>query len=429
MVHQTENDEPKEAPDPDTPLDPAYLRHDVNKLAKGLRNRGLRAISKAHRVNKSIVSEIGREFRTAKAEADEFIQSPHLLFRPLRMMVVLTFPLSVPLFFMPFRILVAYVLFCLGWYLVCLCYFATEVAMRPPWYKTGLSMVALPAYWRQYVHNPKINLGLDYENVEFPSLDGSILRGWAIENSESDLNKWVVCVHGAGRDRRAFLRHAEMFAKHGYSVLLFDTREHGLSDCSSQEFYRGTSFGSREQFDVIAAAAFVKRKFGARKVALVGTSAGGSSAILAAAADGELVDAVVAENPFMRPDSLFQFHLSGLLENYLTRNRHRTARRLLFWFASRVLLIRIGYYFRSFGAVDAAPLLKCPLLIAHSKADDIVPYSHGRAVYEAALEAKSGSKDMVRMYTAEDCAHCALYDKEPEEWSRVVLQFLQKSFN
>ena len=37
----------------------------------------------------------------------------------------------------------------------------------------------------------------------------------------------VVCVHGGGRDRRAFLRHIPLFVKRGIPVLLFDFREHG----------------------------------------------------------------------------------------------------------------------------------------------------------------------------------------------------------
>lgn len=405
--------------------EPSNLRH----IAKDLRYRGLRAISTAHRVNKSIASEIGKEILTAKAEADEFIQSPHLLFRPLRMVVVLAFPLSVPLFFMPFRILVTYVLFCTGWYLVCLCYFGTEVAMRPPWYKRGLSMVNLPPYWKGYVHDPKIDCGLDFESVEFPGLYADILRGWAIEGKNGEGNDWIVCVHGAGRDRRAFLRHAEVFVREGYSVLLFDTSEHGLSDCSSREFHRGTSFGAREQYDVIAAVEFVKTRYAPRTIALVGTSAGASSAILAASIEHSLVDAVAAENPFMRPDLLFQFHLSNLLENYLSENTHRTGRRLLFWFASRVLMIRIGQYFKSYGAVDAASSLKCPLLVAHSTMDDIVPFSHGQAIYEAASKAKKGQDGMVQMYQVNNCAHCALFDKDPEEWSSVVLDFLSRSLS
>ena len=90
-------------------------------------------------------------------------------------------------------------------------------------------------------------------------------------------------------------------------------------------------------------------------------------------------------------------------------------------------MIRIGQYFRSYGAVDAAPLLKCPLLVAHSKTDDIVPFKHGLAIYEAAAKAKKGREGMACMYQVEDCAHCALFDKEPEEWSKVVLGFLSKS--
>ncbi len=59
-----------------------------------------------------------------------------------------------------------------------------------------------------------------------------------------------MCVGGVS----AFLRHTPCLHKAGYGVLLFDCREHGLSDAEG----RGVSLGTRESEDVHAVAQFLK---------------------------------------------------------------------------------------------------------------------------------------------------------------------------
>ena len=42
----------------------------------------------------------------------------------------------------------------------------------------------------------------------------------------------------------------------------------------------------------------------------------------------------------------------------------------------------------SYDALAAVKAIKSPLLVAHSREDDIIPYTHGRALYQAANEPK-----------------------------------------
>lgn len=406
-------------------------------------------------------AEVTEFFTETKAEVSEFITSPQLLFQPLRLAFVLGVPLLYPLTFIPFTALCLYGLFLGAWYLLCLCYFATEVAMRPPWYKRGLPVTDLPPYWKGVVHDPKKDLDLDFECVEFKNpITGLTLRGWFIpglrdvgtisssiscdampsgaesSSSPSTLSSStrfngpaVVFVHGAGRDRRTFMRHAAVFNAAGIHTLLFDTSEHGLSDSAdSGSSGRGTSFGALEQYDIVAAVRYLKYERGLEEVALIGTSAGASSAILAAAGDPKLATCVVAENPFSRADHLLIHHCDSALENYLSQNSRRKVRALVFWVASRVLLFRMGQYLRGYGPIDAVDTLRCPLLVAHSTADDVVPFSHGLAVYDRALATRTDKPDTVQFFEMKDAAHCALFDKSPEEWTDAVLPFVLNSF-
>jgi pimeloyl-ACP methyl ester carboxylesterase len=75
------------------------------------------------------------------------------------------------------------------------------------------------------------NLNIDYEDVEFTNPAGLVLRGWFVPASPKAVRTTrlgMVCVHGGGRDRRAWLRHVPMFHNRGYDVLLFDFSEHGV---------------------------------------------------------------------------------------------------------------------------------------------------------------------------------------------------------
>ncbi|HSJ94392.1 MAG TPA: alpha/beta fold hydrolase, partial [Gaiellaceae bacterium] len=72
-----------------------------------------------------------------------------------------------------------------------------------------------------------------YEPVTFTAEDGLELSGWwvASENGAA-----VVVVHGGGGDRMGTLDHAELLARHGYGVLVYDSRGRGESEGSHNGF-------------------------------------------------------------------------------------------------------------------------------------------------------------------------------------------------
>mmetsp|Transcript_5176 Transcript_5176/g.9027 ORF Transcript_5176/g.9027 Transcript_5176/m.9027 type:complete len:441 (+) Transcript_5176:143-1465(+) len=414
-------------------------KRQIGKSVRQLSAKGLKVYTSARKRSLKRLMEVKKQFmqdavdtlrhelKEATAEANEFITSPHLLFRPLSLGFFGLFPLFLPLLFVPWKMLAVYMAFFLFWYALCVAFVATEVAMRPPWYRTGLPTRGNPPYWREAIHDPKIDLNLDYENVEFCRIHGTsacctskqpqkhpILRGWFIPCKDS--NNVVVCAHGAGRDRRNFLRHSKVLHAEGYSVLLFDFSEHGLSDGSS----RGFSFGVREAQDVSAAVSFVRKEKSAQRVILLGTSTGATSSILAVADHcADSVDSIIAENPFSRPADLFCHHLDGFLRNYLSQNQHHIWRRLVFWIFSRVLLLRVGLGY-NYGAVDAVSRIRCPIFVMHSPADDVVPYHHGESIFDAAQGPKV-------FWSVPDAEHCALYDRHPDLWCTKTLEFMKNS--
>jgi len=85
----------------------------------------------------------------------------------------------------------------------------------------------------------------------------------------------AVLIHEYPSDRCSFMSYANYLAGHGVHVLLYDVRCFGDSDCPDD---RGDGFVE----DVAAAKRELERE-GARSVALVGASMGGSIAVVAAA--------------------------------------------------------------------------------------------------------------------------------------------------
>ena len=66
-----------------------------------------------------------------------------------------------------------------------------------------------------------------YESVSFRSSDGLELSGWY---ATSRNGAGVILVHGGGGDRTGPLHHAQLLRRHGYGVLLYDSRGRGESE-------------------------------------------------------------------------------------------------------------------------------------------------------------------------------------------------------
>jgi len=214
----------------------------------------------------------------------------------------------------------------------------------------------------------------------------------------------VVAVHGAGGNRVGLLPEAAFLHRAGYPVLLFDLREHGLSDGAG----RGLGFGPREGEDVSAAVAFVRQDRGVPCVVVLGTSLGGVAVLLAAARDPDIA-AVISENPWAR---------------ILHVMRHAPARP---WFVQEPLLraIRATAFWR-LGIRGAREPLDAvgriaprPLLLLHGAADRLVPVSESRALRAAAGRPAA-------LWVVPGAGHGALYETDPEGYRRRVLGFLER---
>lgn len=141
------------------------------------------------------------------------------------------------------------------------------------------------------------DLGFEYEDVALTTEDGLRLAGWYIPSQNRAA---VILLHGYGASRQETLPRAEVLARHGYGVLLYDERASGQSEGE----YR--SFGWADVADVPLALAFLqgRAEVDPDRTGILGFSIGGAIALQAAAQNAD-IRAVVAEEPgFARLEDL-----------------------------------------------------------------------------------------------------------------------------
>lgn len=320
----------------------------------------------------------------------------------------------------------------------------------PPWHqpthdrRRPLGKTGLPLSWGSKHTDPLHDLGLPFSDVSFAGPSGE-MHGWLVPGPQGGGAVGLVLVHGAGRDRRAWLRHVPVFHAAGYTLLLFDCSGHGASDGRGL----GVSYGHRESQDVVAAADFLRERCGLERVAAVGTSQGAASSLIAAASAGAgRISAVVAENPFYTAEMMIDHILHLVRVEYLPRPlRLALAPLLPLWAAAVGVLLRWRLRQLHSAASDASPLgesarvllaelaeqsadgttspadaaarLEQPVLVMHAEGDKLIPFRHSQLVYDAAT--RSAHREL---WIAEGGEHCAVYDAHPDEWRSRVLAFL-----
>jgi fermentation-respiration switch protein FrsA (DUF1100 family) len=128
--------------------------------------------------------------------------------------------------------------------------------------------------------------------VTFRASDDLRLSGWYVRSRNRAA---VIIVRGGGRDRTGARRHAELLARHGYGVLLYDSRGRGESEGSPNAF----GWGWRK--DVAGALSFLggRPDVDPDRIGALGLSTG-AMVLIEVAAENEQFQAVVADGATVR---------------------------------------------------------------------------------------------------------------------------------
>jgi dienelactone hydrolase len=242
--------------------------------------------------------------------------------------------------------------------------------------------------------------GLAYRDVGFRTSDGVRLSAWYIPSRNGAA---VVLLHGAGSTRSAVLDHAVVLARHGYGVLLLDSRGHGESGGHAMDF---GWWGDR---DIAAAVTYLDGRPDVRdgRIGAVGMSMGGEQAIAAAGVDPRIL-AVVAEGT-----TGMQLADHGWLGHYGVRGWITKGIDWVTYQASE-LLSGAPRPMSLRDAIAAAAPRPVLLIAAGDVADESIA---GRFFRE-------GSPRTAQLWVVPGAAHTGGLATRPAEWEAQVTRFL-----
>jgi fermentation-respiration switch protein FrsA (DUF1100 family) len=215
-------------------------------------------------------------------------------------------------------------------------------------------------------------------------------------------------VHGraANRIKSGFnpQKIAQFLLANRYSVLLFDLRGHGESEGVRY------SLGQYEPRDVIAAIDFAQKKAGVdrKRVAIIGESMGGGSAIMTVKVDPS-IGPVITDSSFA--DGITVVGEVG--QNYTG---------LPSWFTPGIVLAARIFFDLDLFVVNPVHVVRDhperAWLFIQCENDQTVYRHHG--VELKAASANPGSE----LWLAPGCDHVKAFDTHTAEWQRRVLAFL-----
>ena len=194
--------------------------------------------------------------------------------------------------------------------------------------------------------------GMDYSDVNLRTSDGVDLHGWFIRGSSSRV---LLFFHGNAGNISHRLDSIRQFHALGLSVFIIDYRGYGRS--------RGHPTEAGMNRDADAAWSYLTEELGVDPgdIVIFGRSLGGS--IAARLASRQQPHALIVESAFTSVPDIASELYPWLPVRWLSRMRHATR--------------------------DYVARADCPVLVIHSRDDEIIPYRHGQRIFDSAREPRA----------------------------------------
>jgi fermentation-respiration switch protein FrsA (DUF1100 family) len=196
------------------------------------------------------------------------------------------------------------------------------------------------------------NVGMDYQDVSIETTDGVTLHGWFIAGRSSQV---LLFFHGNAGNISHRLDSIRQFQDLGLSVLIIDYRGYGQSEG------RTTETGIYRDADAAWRYLIEGRGIVASDIVIFGRSLGASVASRLAAQQQPL--ALIVESSFTSVPDIAQDLYPWLPARWLSRLSHATR--------------------------DYVRDVRCPVLVVHSRDDEIIPFHHGEAIFASANEPRT----------------------------------------
>jgi len=205
------------------------------------------------------------------------------------------------------------------------------------------SLIYFPT--RPYFFTPD-RVGVDYETVRFSTKDQKSLIGWFVPGDEN--STVVLFFHGNAGNISDRVDTLKLWNQQGVTGFFIDYRGYGKSEGSPDE--EGTYLDAQAAWDFL----LTKKGFRPENIIIHGRSLGGP--IAAWLASKNQAAGLILESTFISLPELGQSLYPFLPVKLLARVQYPT----------------LQYLLKS----------ECPVLVVHSKDDEIVPVTHGRTLAE-----------------------------------------------
>lgn len=210
---------------------------------------------------------------------------------------------------------------------------------------------------------------LQYEDVEFTSSDGLLIKGWFIPGASKKTvvigHPWPFNRHGFEPENQGIiklfkvrvdmLKTAKAFHQEGYSILMFDFRNHGESE-------RGiTGIGVNEYQDALGALSYLETRedIDISHIGMVGFCMAGN-AFMRLVTKSSIPKCLIAIQPVS---------IAISTKRFLQRLTGSSIASVIVWLMSKMCQLQGGYSFEEMSPLRVAPSIETPTLYIQAEGD------------------------------------------------------------
>lgn len=244
----------------------------------------------------------------------------------------------------------------------------------------------------------------DSEPWAITSRDGLRLVATHFSPAE-DSRRWVILVHGYGRNQGFVWDYASEYIRRGYHVLTPDLRASGASEG------KYLTMGVKESDDILLWAEEIARRDGTARIVLHGISMGAATVMMAAAKHPGNLTAVVEDCGYTSAYDMFTAQLEklfGLPEFPVMRCVDIVSR------------LKTGVSVSEAAPIESVARVEVPMMFIHGDADGLTPCAMMDLLYEAS------SAPVREKLLVPGAGHAKSRGTDPDAYFRRVFDFLDR---
>ena len=197
------------------------------------------------------------------------------------------------------------------------------------------------------------DIGLEYESLELITLDQEKLHAWYIP-AKNVTNQTVLFFHGNAGNISHRLETIKIYNQFDFNILIIDYRGFGMSSGKPSE--QGTYIDATTAWDYL----IKTKKLSAKEIIIAGRSLGGG--IASELAKNVQPALLILESTFTSMTEVSGVHYPFMPTNLIVKHRYETINKL--------------------------PDIHCPIVIVHSKKDEVIPFEQSLRNYKIANQPK-----------------------------------------